>query len=125
MAQMSSTILKSCEEMSNVTNSTLNAAMKSTAVLAKGYEELFSNIANIMKTSFENNISACKAVMSATSVTDAMNAQACALKSNADYLISQSNKLSEISTRMTQEVVSPLTEQVNTAMTMASKWKAA
>ena len=119
--KVTSNMMTGFQELSQLSNESMNAAMQSASIITKGYEEIFANIANLVKTSFENSMAASKAMMTCSSPQDAWTVQTNAIKSNTDFITSEVTKISEMSSRLAQEAMSPLASQMNSTISTVTK----
>jgi len=120
MEKMMSGMMNACGDMNMMTNNTMNAMTQSMTALTKGYEEMFSCMSNMMRTCIENSMATSRSMLSAKSIQDAMETQTNAMKSQSEFMMSEVNKLSVLSSRIAQETMAPVASQMTTAMSKAT-----
>jgi phasin family protein len=119
-------ILKACEDMRDMAREQADAAIRSATALTKGFDEISRNASTLLQDAFTTGVSASKTLMSAKNPRDMMEAQSAFAKDCFDRWVESTGKLSELSARMAQDVMHPISEQANKTMSqIAQKAKAA
>jgi len=90
--------------------------MKSASAMSRGMEEIARNANGLLQESFARSVSAGKTLMGAKDPREILNMQNEYLKDCFDCWVAGTGKISEISARMTQDVVKPMAEHANNAM---------
>lgn len=109
-------VMKACEDASGMARDHMDAAMKSAAVVGKGVEEIVRNTSSMIQDSLTRGMEVSKNIMSAKSVPEALSTHSEYMKDCFDTWVAVAGKVSEISARMTQEAMSPISEQANSTI---------
>ncbi len=112
-------VMQAYEEINDVARAFGEATMQSASALSKGFEEISRSAGGIMQESMERTMSASKTIMSCKSVKEAMELQNEFVKNCFDSWMAGTGKITEISARISKEVLEPVTQQVNTTMSKA------
>ena len=119
-------MMKACQDMGGLARDQLDATMKSASAMTKGFDEIARNAGTLIQESLNRTVTAGKTIMGAKSVQEVMNTQNEFIKDCFDCWVAGTGKISEISARMTQDVVGPMAEHTNNAMNkIAQKTRAA
>lgn len=121
MDQFTYNMTKAYEDMSQIYQDSVNATMQSAQIFASGWQEIMSNMNRTMSSMIENSVSNSKAIMSAKSLTDAVNIQTNLIKDSSSNVMSSVTQFSEISARIAQDAMSPVAEQMNAAIAKVAK----
>ncbi|HEY3636607.1 MAG TPA: phasin family protein [Rhizomicrobium sp.] len=104
---------------------TMEAYVKAANVAGKGVETINGEIYAYSKQSFEDSVSAAKALFSTKSVHEAFELQTDFVKSAFDAYVSEVTKLSEIAFSTAKEAISPLQGQVQAWVDVVETTRAA
>lgn len=107
---------KAYENINDLAREHVDAAMKSASAMSRGMEEIARNANGLLQESFARSVSAGKTLMGAKDPREILNMQNEYLKDCFDCWVAGTGKISEISARMTQDVVKPMAEHANNAM---------
>jgi phasin family protein len=118
-------LMKMCSDMSVMVRDSMNAALQSVTVMTKGYEDIWDSVNTIVQKSLENNAQAGRALMSAKSPNDLMDMPSLMMKNSFDGIMAETNRLMQMSSRIAQEAVEPVTQNMNATITRLSRMKAA
>lgn len=110
-------MMKACEDASGMAREHMDAAMKAASVVSKGMEEIVRNTSSMLQESMAKSMEVGKSMMSAKSVPEAMNTHGEFMKECFDNWVAATGKISEISARMAQDAMGPITEQTNNTIT--------
>jgi len=91
--------------------SSYEAVVSSTTTLAKGVEKAASDQATFVKESYDDGVTAAKAVASSKSVQDAISIQNDFVRTMFEKNLKQFNKAADHWVALTKEISEPLTEQ--------------
>ncbi|MEQ9640823.1 MAG: TIGR01841 family phasin [Alphaproteobacteria bacterium] len=118
-------MMKNYDEMAAIGQKTMAAFMASGTAYAKGYEMLSAELMAFSKQSMEEGAAVARAAMTVKSLQELMDLQTGFAKSSLDSAMAQGTKISEIATKLAQDTVEPLNEQMTAAFDTATKTKAA
>lgn len=119
-------VMSAYEEIGSLARDHLDATIKSASAASKGWDELARSTNGIFQESLARVVSSSKTILGARSLREVADLQNEIVKDMFDSWVASANKISEISARVTQDVVAPITEHTNTAFhKIAQKVKAA
>jgi phasin family protein len=115
---------KAIEDINALISSYVSAATKSNAALWQGIEDITRSVGGLTQESFARTVSAYTTLSSAKTPQEAADMHAGFMKDSFDSAVANSGKVSEISVRIAQEAMNPLTQHANeTISTMVKKTK--
>lgn len=117
----SSQILKSYEELTALTKGNVDAVVASGTIVAKGAEVASKQVAAFTQASLEKNVATGKAVLAVKTIRELIDLQNSYFKSSLDALVSESTKLQELSVKIANEALAPLSARVNVTVEKLSK----
>ncbi|MBP2313192.1 phasin family protein [Azospirillum soli] len=121
----SAQILKSYEELTSLTKGNVDAVVKSGTIVAKGAEEAGKQVAAFTQTSLEKNAAAGKALLAVKTIQELIELQTSFTKSSFEAFVAESTKLQELSVKIANEALAPLSERANLTVEKLSKTAAA
>lgn len=107
---------KGFDDVSKQSRQALEAAMNASTVTTRGFEAINAENMAFAKTQFDESVAAAKAAFGARTLQDLIDLQTGFAKSAFDAYMAQSTKVSEIATKLAQEVFEPINTQVQAAM---------
>ena len=113
--------MKTAEELVAFSQGNLEAMVKSGQIWAAGVQDIGRQIAATAQVSFDETLSAFKAISSAKSLKDAFELQANLARSTLDKTMSESGKLTDASVKLTEQVMAPLTARFSIAVDKLGK----
>jgi phasin family protein len=113
--------MKTAEEFVAFGQGNLEAVMKSGQIWAAGMQDLSKQVAASAQASFDESVSAFKAMTSVRSVKDAFDLQASFARATMEKAISESGRLTDASFRLTEQTLAPLTARVSLAVEKFAK----
>jgi phasin family protein len=113
--------MKTAEEFVAFGQGNLEAIMKSGQVWVSGVQDLSKQVADNAQASFEETLSAFKAITSAKSLKDAFDVQASLARTTMEKAISESGRLTDASFKLTEQTLAPLTARVTLAVETFAK----
>ncbi len=113
--------MKTAEEFVAFGQGNLEAIMKSGQIWAAGVQDLSKQVAATAQSSFEETLSAFKAMTSAKSLKDAFDVQASLARTTMEKAISESGRLTDASFKLTEHTLAPLTARVTLAVETFAK----
>jgi phasin family protein len=109
-------MLKACEDATGLARDHMDAAVKSCSAISKGFEEISRNASDLLQESVARSINAGKTMMGAKNPREVMDLHNEFMRDVFDCWVAGTGRISEISARMTQEVMTPITEHANNAL---------
>jgi len=110
------TMMKSTEDLVAFGQANMEAFVKSGQIWSAGVQELTKQIATSAKASFEESVSTFKAISTAKSVKEAIDLQSTFAKAALEKAMSESNKLTDASIKLTEQTLAPITARVTVAV---------
>lgn len=99
----------------------IDAVMKSGAVIAKGVQEFNKVWLGLAQDSMQESVAATKALMGCKSVQEMMGVQMDLAKAGYTRIMAENRRLSDISTKLTEEAIEPITKRVNATVETFAK----
>ena len=109
--KVSSATLKSYDDFASYNKEAVDAYVKAGNVMSKGMEDLGKTMFAFAQSQAESNVSAAKAMMSAKTLNDLVEIQSDLARSQFDAFVAESTKVSEMSLKVSNEVVEPIKAQ--------------
>ena len=113
MQNTTASVMAAYEELGMMAREHMDATMKSVAAVTKGFDELTRSASGIMQESVARAASAGKTMMGIRNMREMTDLHQEMVKDMIDSWVASTSRMSEISARLTQDVVAPLTEQTN------------
>lgn len=121
----SAQILKAYDELAVLTKGNVDAVVKSGTIVAKGAEEAGKQVASFAQSSMEKNVATGKAMLAVKTIQELVDLQSSFAKSSIEALVAESGKLQELSVKIANEALAPLSARVNVTVGTLSKKAAA
>lgn len=115
MEKMTQGLAKACEEMNAMAREHAEAAAKSVAAATKGWDEITRSTNGLMQESFARTVTVGKTLMTTKNMNDMANLQAEFFRDFFDGWMASTGKITEISVRVTKEMMDPLAQHANDA----------
>lgn len=113
--------IKTAEELVAFGQGNVEALMKSGQIWAAGVQDISKQIAASAQASFDETVSAFKALSSVKSLKDAFDLQANLARSTLEKTVAESGKLTDASLKLTEQTLAPLTARFSLAMEKFAK----
>jgi len=113
--------MKTAEELMTFSQGNLEAMVKSGQIWAAGVQDIGKQMAATAQASFDETVSAFKALTSAKSLKDAFDLQASLARSTMEKTLAESGKLTDASMKLTEQTLAPLTARVSLAVEKFAK----
>jgi len=113
--------MKTAEELMTFGQGNLEAMVKSGQIWAAGVQDIGKQIAASAQASFDETMSAFKAITSAKSLKDAFDLQAGLARATLEKTVAESGKLTDASMKLTEQALAPLTARMTLAMEKFAK----
>ena len=117
----SAQVLKGYEELTALTKGNVDALVKSGTVVAKGAEEAGKQVAAFTQSSLEKGVSNAKSMLAVKTIQELVELQNAYTKASLDALMSESTKLQELTVKVANEALAPLSARVNATVEVLSK----
>ncbi len=114
--KMSENLFKSYGDLAGFGKGNVEAVVKSSTIVARGFEELSRQVMALAQSNMEHGVAAAKAALNCTTLKQIVDLQSDFAKTTFDKLVSEGNKLSEMSYKMTNEAIEPLQARVTLAV---------
>jgi len=121
MNEIPATVSKAFEDINSVVSSYISAVTKSSAALWQGIEEITRSVSGFSQESLARAASAYTTMASTKSPKEVIETQTDFVKDSFDSAIAGSNKVSEISVRVAQDAMAPITQHANETIGNAMK----
>ncbi|HTT82082.1 MAG TPA: phasin family protein [Rhizomicrobium sp.] len=118
-------VVKGYDRLFGYGRETVEAYVKAANVAGKGVETIHTEIYAYSKQSFEDSVSAAKALFGSKSVHEAFELQTDFVKSAFDAYVSEVGKLSEIAFSTAKDAISPLQGRVQAWVDVVENTRAA
>jgi phasin family protein len=109
-------MMKTTEDFVAFGQANLEAFVKSGQIWSAGVQELTKQIATSAKASFDESVSTFKAMSTARSVKEAIDLQSSFAKAALEKAMTESNKLTDASIKLTEQTLAPITARVTVAV---------
>lgn len=117
----STAALKGYDEAAEVNKASMDAYVKCTNIMAKGFEDLGKAYFAFAQTAAESNVAAAKKLMAAKTINDVVDIQSEVARANFDKMVAESTKMSEMSVKVANEAFEPLQAQFTAVVEKFSK----
>jgi phasin family protein len=121
MEKVTQNLMQACDEVNANCCKSVDAMVEATAAMSKGYEEFSRKLGTLVQESVAKTMSAGKTMMSARNIQDMATLQTEFMKEFFDSWMTGAGRLSEISTRVTQEAIEPVARHANETMSKAAQ----
>ena len=109
-------VLKSIEDAAAFNREAVDAWATAVGAMNKGMEDFAKSWFTLSRTLVENSLQANRAVMTASSVSEAVDVQSSYAKSAFDTMVSETTRMSEMSLKTANDTMAPISQRVNAAM---------
>lgn len=103
-------------DIANLNRDTMDAVVKTSTILAQGYEAISKEIMAFTQASIEANVSATRAVFGAKSINEMIDLQNNFTRSSFDKAVAEGVKLGEMTAKTHKEAALPIQARVETAV---------
>jgi phasin family protein len=101
------TMFKNIDEVQKLGRGNMEVAMKSFAVMSKGFQAIAAEIANYSKSSLEDHTAAMEKLMAAKTMQTAFEVQSEYVKTAYEAFIAQGSRIGELYARLAKETCKP------------------
>lgn len=120
-----SAVFKDYDDMAGFGKKNVDAFVKSGTLWAQAMQDFGKTFSDMTRLSMEKSVVASQAFMSCKTLADVAKLNNELVKQGYDQAIEDSRKLTDMSIKMTEEVVSPIAEQYNSVVDKITKSMAA
>lgn len=117
----SAQVLKGYDDLTVLTKQNVDAFVKSGTVVAKGVEEAGKQVTAFTQSSLEKSVSNAKALLAVKTIQELVELQNAYAKASIDALVSESTKMQELTVKIANEALAPLSARVNATVEVLSK----
>ena len=121
MEKASAQVMKGYEELTALTKGNVDAFVQSGTVVAKGAEEAGKQVAAFTQSSLEKGVSNAKSMLAVKTIQELVELQKAYTKASLDAFVSESTKLQELTVKVANEALAPLSARVNATVEVLSK----
>lgn len=104
------------DELVALNKDNLDAFVKSSNVMVKGYEAIGKEFMAFAQSSIDANVQATQAIFGAKTLREMIDLQAAYTRKNFDSAVAESSKIGELSVKVANEAFEPLQSRVNVAV---------
>lgn len=115
------TAVKGFDDLAAIGKGNVDAAIKAGQIAAKGFEALGKEVTACNKKAFETGVANTKALLGAKTFQEAIELQTGFVRGSFDEFVANGTKFSELSIKLAQETVEPLTAQANKVVSEFTK----
>ncbi|KJV09517.1 hypothetical protein VZ95_10990 [Elstera litoralis] len=103
-------------DFASVGRDNVEAFVKASTIFVKGTEEITKSVAALTQSQVEASLATTKALMGVTNFKQAIELQNEAAKTSFDKLVSEGNKITELSMKVANEAIEPIQARVTLAV---------
>ncbi|MDE2319900.1 MAG: phasin family protein [Rhodospirillales bacterium] len=107
--------MKTSEEILTFSQGNVEAFMKASQIYVAGFQDISKHVAASSKASIEDTVAFSKSLMGVKSVKEAMDLQAGFARSSLEKAVSESNKFADVSVKLAEKAMAPLTARMSLA----------
>jgi phasin family protein len=101
------------EKCADLGKSNMEAMTQCSTVMAKGFEEMSKNMMSWMQSAMEQGMATSKQMLSVKTLREMIDLQTEFMRSFMDNSMAETTKLGEISTRVANQAIAPISARVN------------
>ncbi len=119
--KVGSEVFKGYEEIVQFNKDNLDALVSSAGIVARGVQDLSKTVVALAQESLEESVAVGKALVGAKTLKEVIDLSSSLAKSNFEKLVSESAKLSQLSSKLAEEAIAPINSRVDAAVQKLSK----
>ena len=112
---------KTYDQAADFSKENVEAVVEAGNIAAKGMEAINAQFMDFAKTTFEGNMAAFSKLMAVKSPQEAVEMQSEMVKSSFDTMVAKSSELGEMSTKLVNDAIAPVSARANVAMETFAK----
>ena len=109
-------MFKTAEEYMTFSQGNLDAFMKSSQIIASGFQDMAKHVAANTQSSMGDVASMFRAMTQLRSVKDAIELQSSLARNTLDKVMSQSGQAAEASYKLAEQAIAPISERLTLAV---------
>lgn len=117
----SQAFFKGYDQLATLGKDNVDAVVKSGTIMAKGFEEMGRALMALTQANMEQAVAVAKASLTCTTLKQVVDLHSDYARTSFDKLMSEGNKLSELSIKVANEAVAPIQARVNVAVEKFAK----
>lgn len=121
MEKFGPSAFKGYEEISSIGKENVEAAVKSSQILAKAAEEMSKAIVNFTQASLEMGMQAGQSMLAVKTMQDLVEAQNEFAKNTFDHVVAGTSKISDMAMKVTNEAIEPISQRLNETIEKITK----
>lgn len=114
-------LLQNYEDAAQASKENVDAAIRSSQVMAKAAEEMGKAIYSFTQSSMELSVQASQAALNVRTLQDLVDVQSEYARNSMDHMISGSSKISDMAVKVANEVMEPINQRMNEAVEKINK----
>ena len=107
---------KNYEDLLQFGKENVEAVVKSGSIVARGVQDLSHTLVVLAQASIDEQVAASKALIGAKSLKEIIDLSSTMAKTNFDKLMAEGSKLTQISTKLAEEALVPLSSRMSAAV---------
>jgi phasin family protein len=108
--------MKTAEQVAHFSQGNVEAFVKSSQILATGWQDLSKLMAANAKATMDETMSTFKALTTVKSLKEAFDLQSSFARTSMEKAMSESGKITEHSLKLAEQAIAPITARVNAAV---------
>ena len=112
---------KSCDTAASFGKENVDAVVESGNIAAKGMEAINTQMMDFAKSAFADNMAAFNKLMTVKSPQEAVEMQSELAKTSFDTLVAKTSEISEMSNKLANDAIAPVSARANVAMETFAK----
>lgn len=121
MEKFGPSMFKGYEDIAAMGKENVEAAVKSSQILAKAAEEMSKAIVNFTQASLEMGMQAGQSILAVKTMQDLVEAQSEFAKSSFDHVVAGTSQISDMAMKVTNEAIEPISARVNETIEKITK----
>lgn len=123
--KFSNNLLQVATDTNTLWTDSVKASLQSISIVTKGCTDLCDSYSSMVQKYLDQSSKIVRTLSSATSMNDLVDTQNTVLKNSLDSLVTDMSNITQLSTRIAQQAVEPVTNQINNSISKLSKTIAA
>lgn len=119
-----SAAFKGYEDVIEFNRQNFEAMVKSGLIVARGVQDINKTLLTLAQEQIEEAVAAGKALVGVKSLREAVDIQTGLVKGAVDKMVSESNKISDVSAKLAEEAYAPINARVTAVMEKALTFRA-
>lgn len=115
-AKAQTAALQSYEDSVAQAKDAAEAMVKAGTIFTQGLQDIAKQVFSLAQANFEDGVAASQKIFAAKTLHEVVDLQASVAKAQLDRLLAESSRLSDLSAKLVEESVAPLTERVKVAV---------